>query len=363
MIDMTKKAVPQPWAQAVANLFTWQRELLDAQYKVGDSVLETMLGFSGGRLSSNRASDTEQAKVPEHVEPPVEPTPRAETASAPVFDDSTDGASQIRGKVALVTGAASGIGEALARQLAQRGARAVVLVDRSERAEELARSINESAGRAVAQAKVGDTTSEAFRVRVFDEVAAQNGVVSICVPAAGITRDRLAVKVDKATGKASVYPVEDFRQVTEVNLIAPIYWALEMVARVAEDRWRRGKARWEPDEGVQGTVVLIGSVSSQGNKGQIAYAVSKAGLQGAAATLMKEAIFHGVRCAVIHPGFTDTPMVRAMGEEYIAKNVLPYTQLRRLIQPQEIADAICFMISNSAVSGELWADAGWHPSA
>jgi len=363
MIDMTKKAVPQPWAQAVANLFTWQRELLDAQYKVGDTVLETMLGFSGGRLSSNRASDTEQAKVPEHVEPPVEPTPRAETASAPVFDDSTDGASQIRGKVALVTGAASGIGEALARQLAQRGARAVVLVDRSERAEELARSINESAGRAVAQAKVGDTTSEAFRVRVFDEVAAQNGVVSICVPAAGITRDRLAVKVDKATGKASVYPVEDFRQVTEVNLIAPIYWALEMVARVAEDRWRRGKARWEPEEGVQGTVVLIGSVSSQGNKGQIAYAVSKAGLQGAAATLMKEAIFHGVRCAVIHPGFTDTPMVRAMGEEYIAKNVLPYTQLRRLIQPQEIADAICFMISNSAVSGELWADAGWHPSA
>jgi len=364
MIDMTKKAVPQPWAQAVANLFTWQRELLDAQYKVGDSVLETMLGFSSGRFSSNRASGTEQAKVPEHVEPPVESKlARAESASAPVPGESSDRASQIRGKVALVTGAASGIGEALARQLAQRGARAVVLVDRSERAEELARSINDSAGREVAQAKVGDTTSEAFRVRVFDEVMAQNGVVSICVPAAGITRDRLAVKVDKATGKASVYPVEDFRQVTEVNLIAPIYWALEMVARMAEDRWRRGKARWEPDEGVQGTVVLIGSVSSQGNKGQIAYAVSKAGLQGAAATLMKEAIFHGVRCAVIHPGFTDTPMVRAMGEEYIAKNVLPYTQLRRLIRPEEIADAICFMISNSAVSGELWADAGWHPSA
>ena len=56
-------------------------------------------------------------------------------------------------------------------------------------------------------------------------------------------------------------------------------------------------------------------------------------------------------------------MVRALGEEFIAKNVLPYTQLRRLIRPEEIADAICFMISNSAVSGELWADAGWHPSA
>jgi NAD(P)-dependent dehydrogenase (short-subunit alcohol dehydrogenase family) len=200
-------------------------------------------------------------------------------------------------------------------------------------------------------------------VRVFDEIVAECGVPSICVPAAGITRDRLSVKLDKTTGKADICSVADFRLVTEVNLIAPIYWALEMVARIAEDRWQRSKARWEPEEGIQGTVVFIGSVSSQGNKGQISYAASKAGLEGAAATLMKEAIFHGVRCGVIHPGFTDTPMVRAMGEEQIAKHVLPYTQLRRLIRPDEIADAICFMISNPVVSGEMWADAGWHPSA
>jgi NAD(P)-dependent dehydrogenase (short-subunit alcohol dehydrogenase family) len=152
--------------------------------------------------------------------------------------------------------------------------------------------------------------------------------------------------------------------VIEVNLIAPIYWALEMVAHIAEARKERGLGRWEPtEEKLWGTVVFIGSVSSQGNKGQIAYATSKAGLEGAAATLTKEAIFHGVRCCVIHPGFTDTPMVRALGKEYIDKHVLPYTQLRRLIRPEEIADAICFLISNSAVSGELWADAGWHPSA
>jgi NAD(P)-dependent dehydrogenase (short-subunit alcohol dehydrogenase family) len=183
------------------------------------------------------------------------------------------------------------------------------------------------------------------------------------VPAAGITRDALAVKSDKETGKAVIYSVETFRGVLEVNLVAPVYWALEMVARIAEDRRRRGLGQWEPSEKLLGTVVFIGSVSSQGNKGQIAYAASKAGLEGAAATLMKEAIYHGVRCGVIHPGYTDTPMVRALGEESIARNILPYTQLRRLIRPDEIADAICFMISNSAVSGELWADAGWHPSA
>jgi len=73
-------------------------------------------------------------------------------------------------------------------------------------------------------------------------------------------------------------------------------------------------------------------------------------------------MFYGVRCAVLHPGFTDTAMVRVLGQDYIDKYILPSTQLRRLIRPEEIADAICFMISNSAVSGELWADAGWRPS-
>jgi len=271
---------------------------------------------------------------------------------------------QIEGKVALVTGAASGIGEAVANELARYGARTVVLVDRSPRAAEVADAINEKIGEDVAVAITGDVTDGAFRARAYDQVTRTYGVVQVCVPAAGITRDALAVKMDKETGKPLVYPLPTFREVTEVNLVAPVYWALEMVARIAAERKRRGLGRWGPaEEKLWGTVVFIGSVSSQGNKGQISYASSKAGLEGAAATLTKEAIYHGVRCCVIHPGFTDTPMVRAMGKEYIDKNVLPYTQLRRLIRPDEIADAICFLISNSAVSGELWADAGWHPSA
>jgi NAD(P)-dependent dehydrogenase (short-subunit alcohol dehydrogenase family) len=270
---------------------------------------------------------------------------------------------KISGKVALVTGAASGIGEAVAFELARRGVKALAVVDRNPKTPEVARAINDAAGRAVAEPYVGDASNVEFRAQVFEDMVGKHGVVNILVPAAGITRDALAVKVDKETGQAVVYPLKQFREVTEVNLIAPIYWALEMVARLAEERKRRGLGRWEPAEKLWGTVVFIGSVSSQGNKGQIAYAASKAGLEGAAATLTKEAIYHGVKCCVIHPGFTDTPMVRAMGEEYIAKNVLPATQLRRLIRPDEIADAICFLISNSAVSGELWADAGWHPSA
>ena len=159
------------------------------------------------------------------------------------------------------------------------------------------------------------------------------------------------------------YPVESFRQVVEVNLVAPVYWAVEMVAGIAESRAKQGLKRWEPTEPLQGAVVFIGSVSSLGNRGQVAYAATKAGLEGAAATLMMEAVYYGIRCGVIHPGYSDTPMVRAMGQDLINEHIIPRTQLRRLIQPEEIADAICFMISTAAVSGSLWADAGWHPGA
>jgi NAD(P)-dependent dehydrogenase (short-subunit alcohol dehydrogenase family) len=146
-------------------------------------------------------------------------------------------------------------------------------------------------------------------------------------------------------------------------LIAPVYWALEMVAGIAASRAKQGLKRWDPLEDLQGVVVFIGSVSSLGSKGQIAYASAKAGLEGAAATLMMEAIFHGVRCGIIHPGYTDTPMVRSLGESFIQEHIIPRTQLRRLIRPEEIAHAISFMILNSAVSGSLWADAGYHPAA
>ncbi len=267
---------------------------------------------------------------------------------------------QIKGKVAIITGAASGIGRATASLLAERDIMGIGLVDMSEAVHEVAEEINAADSGKQARAFVGDTTDESFRKHVFDTMKADYGTVNILIPAAGITRDALAVKIDKETGKSRMYPVEKFRQVVEVNLTAPVYWALELISQHAEDRFARGLKKWHPDEGLQGAIIMIGSVSSTGNKGQVSYASTKAGIEGAAATLMKEAIFYGVRCGVIHPGYTDTPMVRAMGEDLIDKLILPSTQIKRLIRPEEIADAICFMVSNSAVSGNLWADAGWH---
>ena len=270
---------------------------------------------------------------------------------------------EIKDRVAVITGAASGIGHAVAMDMARRGARCIAMVDADDRIPQMAKLVDREVGAPVTHVFNGNVTDDAFRREVFDTMRERYGTPRICVPAAGITRDALAIKMNKDSGKAEIYPIETFRQVIEVNLLAPIYWAMEMVGGIAEERTAEGLKKWRPEERIQGTVIFIGSISSQGNKGQIAYATTKAGLEGAEATLTKEAIYHGVRCGVIHPGFTDTPMVRKLGKEYIAKNILPATQLGRLIRPEEIADAIGFMISNSAVSGELWADAGWHPSA
>jgi len=271
----------------------------------------------------------------------------------------------LENKIAVVTGGVSGIGQATAMALARESVRVVALVDQGEQTERLAESMNKEVGRDVMVPFRGDVVDPEFRNHVFDSLEKEFGPVTLCVPAAGIVRDRLAVKIRQFNGalRPDIYSEVDFRRVIDVDLIAPIYWALRCVGSVALDRARRGLGQWHPDESMQGAVVLIGSVSSAGNRGQISYATAKAGLEGAQATLAMEAIFHGVRCAIIHPGFTDTPMVRALGEELVRDYVLPHTQLKRLIRPDEIAGAIVFMLENSAVSGSLWADAGWHPSA
>ena len=262
----------------------------------------------------------------------------------------------------MITGGASGIARATCMSLAGGGLKAVGVVDVSDEVFAACEQGNRDFKREVLFPFKGDVTSTEFRRGVYAEMVKRFGPVHICVPAAGIVRDALAVKVDE-TGAPVLYDEHLFRKVIEVNLVAPIYWALEAIGTIAGDRTRRGLGRWEPQERVQGAIIFIGSISAAGNRGQISYATTKAGLEGAQSTLAKEAIYHGIRCAIIHPGFTDTPMVQAMDQNYIREKILPQTQLRRLLQPEEVAEAIVFMIRNSATSGALWVDAGWHPPA
>src|SRR5436190_1841091 len=101
---------------------------------------------------------------------------------------------EIADKVAVITGAASGIGRAVALELARRKVRAIALVDLGDAIKTVADEVNAAAGRQVAFPYQGNTTDEAFRTSVFDSISSQFGTVTVCVPAAGITRDDLAVR-------------------------------------------------------------------------------------------------------------------------------------------------------------------------
>src|SRR5579864_113193 len=180
-------------------------------------------------------------------------------ATQPMNEEPT---MKIKDAIAVITGAAGGIGRALSLEMARRQVGHLALVDASEAVQHTADSVNELTGSRTAASYVGDVTDANFRADVYEDVRVRFGRANICVPAAGITRDRLAVKVEKGDQKVSVYPIDLFRQVTEINLIAPIYWAMQLVAGIAQARAEEGLKRWEPSEPLQGTVIFIGSVSS-----------------------------------------------------------------------------------------------------
>lgn len=268
----------------------------------------------------------------------------------------------IENKVAVVTGAASGIGNAVATLLLQRGAKAVALVDLTGTVDAAASALNEKTGRVAAFAFQGDVTDQDFRRRVFAEMA-EHGVVQICVPAAGILRDAMAVKIDRETGKAEMYDENLFRQVLEVNLIHPTYWSIQMIAEIAENRAARGLGRWTAAEDIQGVAVIVGSVSSRGNRGQISYSSAKSGLNAAAKTLNAEGASYGIQAKIIHPGFVQTPMVEQLPDGLFEEHLRKLVPIDRMIEPAEIALTVIHMIENPILSGPVWADGGVPPMA
>jgi NAD(P)-dependent dehydrogenase (short-subunit alcohol dehydrogenase family) len=227
----------------------------------------------------------------------------------------------IKNAVTLITGAAGGIGRSLALELVNRKAGAMALVDRSDTVHQVSRAVNELAQKQLATGYVGDVTDGSFRRHVYDDMTSRHTRVNVCVPAAGITRDSLSVKIDKQTQQVSIYPIENFREVMEINLIAPIYWALEMVAGIAQERAQKGLKRWEPIEPLHGAVVFIGSVSSLGNKGQIAYASTKAGLEGQRRrSCWKQSSTECV--ALSSTRVTPTPLWYALWEKNLSRKIL-----------------------------------------
>ena len=269
----------------------------------------------------------------------------------------------IDGKVAIVTGASGGIGLATAKKLLDKGVKALALVDISEEIAQTAENLKHYSGNSNVRGFCGDVSNCQFRNQVFTTMYDEFGPVQICVPAAGIVRDGLAVKENRKTGKIELYPVDKFKQILDINLLHPAYWAMDTIAGIARHRHNNGKSSWQSDEDIQGCIILIGSVSSRGNRGQVGYAAAKSGLKAVSATLNLEGLFYGVQTKIIHPGFVDTPMVETIDTDYFEENLKPMIGLGRKIRPEEISAIICTMIENSVLSGEVWADASMKPLA
>ena len=240
----------------------------------------------------------------------------------------------LQGKVALVTGGASGLGRATSEALLRKGAK-VVMLDR-----------NAEAG-AAAQTALGegalfvqtDVTSEASVQAAIDAAVKAFGAVHVLVGCAGVgTAGRII-------GKNGPQPLETFAQVINVNLVGQ-FNALRLAAVAM--------GRNTPDEnGERGVIISTASVAAfEGQIGQAAYASSKAGLVGLTMPAAREFASQGIRVNTIAPGIFDTPMLAALPEaarQSLGQQV-PFPS--RLGRPDEYGALAVHICENTMINGE-----------
>jgi 3-oxoacyl-[acyl-carrier protein] reductase len=243
-------------------------------------------------------------------------------------------------RVAIVTGAARGIGAATARRLAEDGF-AVAVLDLDEGAAKgTVEAIESAGGRALA---VGADVSDAEAVEAaVSRVAAELGPPVVLVNNAGVTRDNLLFKMSEA----------DWDTVVNVHLRGAFLMSRATQKYMTEARW--------------GRIVNLSSTSALGNRGQANYSAAKAGLQGFTKTLAIELGKFGVTVNAIAPGFIQTEMTRATAErlnvsfeDFIAFSAKEIP-VGRVGQPEDIAHLVSFFASEGAgfVSGQVVYAAG-----
>ncbi|ODS93138.1 MAG: 3-hydroxy-2-methylbutyryl-CoA dehydrogenase [Comamonas sp. SCN 65-56] len=241
---------------------------------------------------------------------------------------------QIQGQAALVTGGGSGLGEATARELAQRGAKVTVLDMHREQAERVAREIG---GLAIA---VDVTSSEGMRAAIA-QAAAAHGPARILMQIAGIGTAKRVIGKD---GNAA--PLEDFIKVVNVNLIGT-YNAARLFAAAC--------AKLEPmDDGERGAMVFTASVAAfDGQVGQQAYSASKGGVVGMTLPMARDLAQHGIRVCTIAPGLFATPLMKTLPEAVQASLAASIPFPPRLGKPEEFADLACHIVTNGHLNGEV----------
>jgi NAD(P)-dependent dehydrogenase (short-subunit alcohol dehydrogenase family) len=236
-------------------------------------------------------------------------------------------ARELAGRVAFVTGGASGIGLACARELANRGAKVSVADSDARKLARLSRRFGKEN-----LYSLDVTDAAAVRAAVADLVRRQRRL-DILVLAAGICRDAVLWKMTD----------ESWSRVIDVDLSGAAH-----VLRASAEAMRRGR---------EGRVVIISSINGRRGKfGQANYAAAKAGLLGLARSAARELAASGVTVNVVEPGFTETPMTAGLPPE-MRERALAETPLRRIAKPEDIAAAVAFFAGPGAahVTGQALA--------
>lgn len=246
---------------------------------------------------------------------------------------------ELKGAVAVVTGGASGIGEAVAKALAARGVKVVIGDMDPKGLERVAGEIAANGGEA-AWAKCNVTLDDQV-ADLMDLALAKFGQLNICVASAGIIKDGLMINPDKETGKIKrAMTTDQFRAVIEVNLIGAFITVREAAIRMANGGW-------------PSLIVPISSVNKEGQVGQLNYSSAKVSLALWPKILVGEFQMKGIqniRVVAVAPGYVGTPMVKGMNQEALS-GLLKGVHINRLIEPSEIADTIVFAAQNEAVDG------------
>ncbi|HEY0950416.1 SDR family NAD(P)-dependent oxidoreductase [Nocardioides sp.] len=244
----------------------------------------------------------------------------------------------INGASAIVTGAASGIGAAAARQLAAKGAIVVVADLQAEKGEALAQEI----GGVFAQVDVTNTE----QIKAAVDAATQIAPLRACVNSAGIGWAQRTIGRDGEFDSA--HDLEAFRKVIAINLIG----TFDMTRLAAT-----AMSRNEPDEdGCRGAIVNLASVAAfDGQIGQASYSASKGGVVGMTLPVARDLAASGIRLNTVAPGLIDTPIYGEGEQAEAFKAKLGESVLfpKRLGVPDELASMVVECITNSYMNGEV----------
>lgn len=235
---------------------------------------------------------------------------------------------------AIVTGGASGLGEATVRNIVKNGGKALIL----DVSEERAKKLKVELGNQVLY-KIADVTNEADVKEAIDFGYEQIGYINTVINCAGIGN------AAKLLGRKGIHELEMFTKVISINLIGTFN-----VIRLAAERMAQNEAN---EHGERGVIINTASVAAfEGQIGQAAYSASKGGVVSMTLPIARELAVYGIRVMTIAPGLFHTPMFDSLPEE--AKNSLgrmvPFPS--RLGFPEEYAMLTASIITNSMLNGE-----------